>query len=366
MCPKPPQRPGSPDPQTQSPLFTHLPAELRNKIYKHAFTTDAFPIDTSPTPTPHALSLLQTCHRIHNEASALAFQTHTFPLLSIEATYLSLRTAASRLHASHLRAIQSLCVPTDRNPGVLLCNSLLLFPRLARFSIYRETAQRQHIGGLQSVDSCADNAREPAVRAVETYVPNALIAVLGSATDGAAYKWQAGERWSVKWPQLGSGYCYTVIKRSGNAAMCPRRNEGGCCEVFEELVMDDEAAGEVEGVQMCGCGCKNVAWTGAVLVQEGGRRVGVGIVFRCAPVVVQPKPVGPKVKLVPGPAPAREVVDERTGFGYEADEEYWEAMRRKNRNLGALCRGLWKTAMAFENKSYSRLMAQKREPTYLV
>jgi hypothetical protein len=73
-----------------------------------------------------------------------------------------------------------------------------------------------------------------------------------------------------------------------------------------------------------------------------------------------------KIRLIPGTTPATEVIAERAGFRYEPNEAYWEGMRRKNGDLGAWCRGLWKRAMAFENESYSRLTGQGREAADVV
>ncbi|PYI02346.1 hypothetical protein BO78DRAFT_454335, partial [Aspergillus sclerotiicarbonarius CBS 121057] len=79
-------------PQTTSPLFTHLPPELRNKIY--AYTLESAPAPSTPTYRRQALyyrpgfqrpkristALLQTCQQIYVEASLLPalLTPHTF------------------------------------------------------------------------------------------------------------------------------------------------------------------------------------------------------------------------------------------------------------------------------------------------
>jgi hypothetical protein len=358
------------DAQPQSPLFTRLPAELRNKVYKHLFTED-FPTHRALASKPHAFSLLLSCRRINHEAGTLAFKTYTFTLSrSVVATYLGVCSAVSHLRREQVHAISSLSVPVDREAGALLTNALLIFPHLARFSFQSRVARRQHRGGTAcrlAHPPCNGDELDPAIQAVDKYAPHALVALLRSVASGELYAWQGGERWTFVWPQLESAYCYTSIQQSDSAATRPRQNQGGSCELHEELVMDDEAADEVDGVQMCVCGCANVVWTTAVLAQEGGRKVDVSIVYRSEPEVLQPRSrYVPKVTLLPGAVPASEVEADRTGFGFEVDDEYWEGMRRRNGDLGAMCRGLWKRAMAFDNESYSRLVAQSREAGDLV
>ena len=140
-------------------------------------------------------------------------------------------------------------------------------------------------------------------------------------------------------------------------------------ELEEDLVFYADALGAIDGVDLCGCGCGDVSWTSVDLAQEGGRRVRVHIVFCTWTEQYAYDPSRNKsheIKLIPGTTPASNTVAERASVGYEPDEEYWEGMRRKNGNLGAWCRGLWKRAMTFENESYSRLTGQGRQAADLV
>ncbi|KAJ4401625.1 hypothetical protein N0V91_007797 [Didymella pomorum] len=169
-------------------------------------------------------------------------------------------------------------------------------------------------------------------------------------------RWQTGEMWQVEWPQLDSEYMYTKVRSEFN-------------KLEEDLVFDADALGAIDGVDLCGCGCGDVSWTAANLIQEGGRRVRVHIVFCTRAEQYAYDPSWDKyheVKLIPGTAPESSVIAERAGVRYEPDEEYWEGMRRKNGNLGTWCRGLWKRAMAFENESYSRLTGQGGQAVDLV
>ncbi|PWY67219.1 hypothetical protein BO94DRAFT_528209 [Aspergillus sclerotioniger CBS 115572] len=96
--PPPPPAPLTPSlpalPQTTSPLFTHLPPELRNKIY--AYTLESAPASDPTTrayrrqalyyrpgfqsPKRISTALLQTCQQIYSEASLLppSLTAHTF------------------------------------------------------------------------------------------------------------------------------------------------------------------------------------------------------------------------------------------------------------------------------------------------
>ncbi|KAF1930521.1 uncharacterized protein M421DRAFT_3572 [Didymella exigua CBS 183.55] len=352
------------DTQAQSPLLNRLPAEIRNKIYIHIFTipSSVFPADQR---APHPLSLLLTCKRVHAEAHILAFRTYTFPLRSwISATYIHLSASVSHLPASYMSAIHSLSVPSSRNTGAFLANALLVFPHLRQFIVNSETTgSRGAQSGKCSVSRASNRlafpagvcdtavTEDPAHRAVARYAPHALTALLATVTEGSAYRWQKGRTWRAEWPQLNSEYLYSAIQCDGH-------------EVREELIMDGDAVGLAGGVDVCVCGCEVVSWTAAVLVQEGGRRVHVHVAYcreadegKCD----DASSTSHEIRLVPGIAPASGVVAERAGFRCEPGEEYWEAMRRRNGHLGALCRGLWRKAMAFENESYSRLTARKRE-----
>lgn len=352
-----------PSPQDHSLFFTRLPAEIRNKIYTSVFTriSSVFP-NHRQHKLPHQLSLLATCKRVHAEAHILAFKTYTFPLPSANTTYAHLRSRASHVSAQHISCITSLSALGTNNPATSLTNALLLFPSLQSFIVQESgmhlasatpgCCRRDHASaGLAYPTGVLDGAtRRPENRAVARYAPHALTSLVHAVSSGEAHKWQNGETWGVEWPQLESSYMYTRLRFDFN-------------EVDEDLVMDTEALSAVDGVDLCACGCGDVSWTGAVLVQEGGRRVRVRMVCctredRYAD--DESLNAYHKIRLVPGTAPASGVVAERAGFRYEPEEGYWEDMRRRNGDLGALCRGLWRRAMVFENESYSRLTGLRR------
>lgn len=360
------------DEQFQSLLLNRLPAEIRNKIYTHVFTIPSAPTITAAEQgdAVHPLSLLLTCRQINAEANILAFSTYTFLLHSnTEATYLSLRAAVCHLSTAQVSAMTSLSVLSSSNASSFLSNALLIFPNLSYFSVKsllprrptpRERSEKRgcttsHRSARLAypIGACSTGITEDRAHlAIARYAPHCLTALLDMVISGKAYKWQSGEMWSVQWPQLDSPHIYSKIQ-------CDKD------ELLEELVMDSDGIGAIDGVDMCVCGCGDVSWTGAVLVQQRGRRVNVDIVYCGEPDTPDLNiEYVPKVTLVPGTAPASEVVAEGAGFRYEADEEYWEAMRRRNGNVGALWRGMWRTtaawpaaAMAYNNESYLKLKA---------
>jgi hypothetical protein len=344
FAPKQPN-PNHQHPQTQSVLFNRLPAELRNRIYAYVFAHEdsSIALPRSSRLSPHPLSLLLTCRQTYQEAGILAFSTYTFPVrYSMQPTYLDLKAATSHLSTLQVEAIRSLSALSGSDAGSLLSNALLVFPRLNRFVVKTasksqkdcERQYRLHWPGPQHHATCGgDLLQEPDIchQAIEKYAPHWLQqGVIQTVTEGRAYAWQDGSRWTAQWPQLESEQCYSKIQ-------CDRNG------LREELYMDADAVGEVPGVQLCACGCRDVSWTAVVLVQEGGRRVNVEVLY-CEVETSEPVSKGmPSVVLVPGAAPSSKASVSDSGIGYEADERYWEALRRKNGNLGALCRGLWKT-----------------------
>ena len=152
--------------------------------------------------------------------------------------------------------------------------------------------------------------------------------------------------------------------------------------------MDVDAVGEVDGLQECGCGegeGGHVVWKKAILYQqsegkgkEAGRSVTVTLTLvpwsdppreETRPEVVESEKVvasesesksksesekeaeaeGPgKVVLTPGYGSNGGLLcgAGRGGMGYAGSDEYWEALRRRNGNLGAVWRGWWRGATA--------------------
>lgn len=285
-------------------------------------------------PPPHPLSLLLTCHRTHHESAPLAFHTHAFRLPARAATYIALQARACALSRAHRLTLRTLSTPHGSSAGAQLANALLVFPGLRRFSIHIARArQAEYEWHTPAFPTCFADAPPDDVlaQAVQRYAPFWVRRGIERAvTRGVEYAWQAGERWAGVWAQAESELCYSVV-------------ECGAGSVREELRMDVDAVGTTPGVQVCACGCGQVSWTAFTLVQEGGRRVDVEVLYLGEPWV--PEVCVPNVVLVPGTEPAAEVVVHEAGLGFSPEEEYWEAMRRRNRNLGAVCRGLWEKAM---------------------
>lgn len=352
-----------PSSQYQCPFFTRLPAEIRNKIYAHVFTrnTSVFTNRRKPKP-PHQLSLLLTCKRVHAEAHVLAFETYAFPLPSTTNAYVRLRDRVSHVSAQHMMCITVLTALGTSNTAASLTYALILFPSLRTFIVQEGV---MHLAGA-TPGCCRRNqvpsgfaypmgvldgiTQRPEDRAVARYATRVLTSLVHAVSSGYAHKWQQGEKWSVEWPQLESSYMYTQVQIEFN-------------EMDEDLVMDTEALSAVNGVDVCACGCGDVSWTGAELVQEGGRRVRVCVAYCTREeqhACDESLSAYYEVQLLPGTTPASDVVAERAGISYEPDEAYWEGLRRRNGNLGALCRALWNRAMVFENESYSRLTNQRR------
>ena len=326
--------------QTQSPLIHLLPAEIRNKIYTYVFILEnlTFEQTQSTGPSQHPLSLLLTCRRVYHEAATLAFGVYTFPMHSDpQWTYLRFRAAVSSLPTHQAEAIRSLSVLSggSSSTGLALVNALLVFPRLYRFTIRVEREnKRQAWHSIHQPMHPADIPLEDVyTQAANKYAPFWFSQVVQTVTSGRAYAWQDGSKWTAQWPQMESVLLYSVV------------DYGKCGTVQEELRMDTDAVDVVDGVQACGCGCGNASWAAVVLKQERGRKVEVDFMY-CGEERPKKEEVNAtRVLLVPGAAPSAKAIVRDAGLGYEANEEYWEAIRRRNGNLGALCRGLWRRAV---------------------
>jgi hypothetical protein len=333
--------PACKDLQLQSPLLSLLSAELRNQIYTYVFTSSP-PSEASPSPSPHPLSLLLTCRRIHHEAALLAFTTYTFPITpTLKPSYIHLQIATMHLSDPQKASLNALSLDLGNNyisnahtAGTLLTNAILSLPNLHRFEIRipRSRKMEYEIHPQQSSPDASDIRRA----AVHKYVPRWFRqGVITSVVGGHTYAWPEGAGWRVDWPVMESAMCYSTVECGDDGV------------IREELCMDEGAVATVSGVHMCACDCGGVSWLSAVLTQERGRRVEVETVFYGSP---EPVYV-PDVCLVPGTEPLVGVVCVPqdisggvvpTAIGFEVDEEYWDAIRRRNGRLDALWRGLWK------------------------
>ncbi|KAF2996240.1 hypothetical protein E8E13_003492 [Curvularia kusanoi] len=240
------------------------------------------------------------------------------------------------------------------------------------------------------------------LREARTYAPPVLLEICYSLLGWTRHT----GRWVTHWPQSDSAASYTQLSFS----------DGG--QVREELVMDTDSVDSDLGIGVCGCNRepRHVVWTKAVLVQADLVQAGLAMHMTHMDLIAQdlenprritvsvseepPKPqlsaaqygmVGgegaasearamearvrgcdggsvreteprcqplPSTVLVPGAVPltlSELIINGRGGF--EGSEEYWERVRRRNGNPGAVLRGWWRSAMApsRENVSYAKL-----------
>ncbi|KAF1364213.1 hypothetical protein EJ07DRAFT_151513 [Lizonia empirigonia] len=315
--------------QAQSPFFRRLPAEVRKEIYVLVFAAENIPTtaavaaaaaSSSPQPPSHPLSLLLPCRQIHHESASPAFLTYTFRLPARAATYILLRARASPLP------------PRTASPSAPSARRTAAAP--APYSPTRCSYSPDY-----DTSRCTSRARATAThddvhaQAVQRYAPFWVQRrVERAVTGGAEYAWQAGERWGAWWAQGKSELCYSLVEAG------ERGLRGGVAYGLRCYWVGSRGAGV----------CGQVSWTAVTLVQEGGRRVDVEALYLGEPWTSEkcvPEKCVPNVLLVPGTEPAAGVVVHEAGLGFSPEEEYWEAMRRRNGNLGAVCRGLWEKAM---------------------
>jgi hypothetical protein len=351
ICPLPPRKPciSACRRQQQSSFFTKLPAEIRNEVYKYASTAGAREILSLEA---HPLSLLLTCQRMYNEASVLAFGRYVFPLSINPAFQISvfMSNAISHLSSQHVLAITALSHPLRANnfgcqTANVMANAIQLFPNLNYFQM-RILRARPPPNNIHSVVfTSALDLRE---YATQKFVPQWFsTSVIGCAAEGLAYAWQAGERWTVEWPQMKDDKYFHVseeVDPYGESRLTPS--------------MGSEAVGNVRGVKLCPCMCGNVEWTSATLVQETGRKITVESIYygpedRPLPTLDADTKLrlekGPNTLLLREGAPPLNLLSQPChtgsvsvqGYAHEPEEDYWEAMRRRNGNWKALCRGGW-------------------------
>ncbi|KAF2815082.1 uncharacterized protein BDZ99DRAFT_515838 [Mytilinidion resinicola] len=108
-----------------------LPAELRNQIYRYVFTsrdhlTQSIKDPRATFPT-HVLSLLLTCHQVHQEAALLAFSTTSFLTASHRARALLSALKASAVPPHLVRSITSLTIAAHLIPSLVYPRALSLF-----------------------------------------------------------------------------------------------------------------------------------------------------------------------------------------------------------------------------------------------
>ncbi|KAF2790328.1 hypothetical protein K505DRAFT_199666, partial [Melanomma pulvis-pyrius CBS 109.77] len=267
-------------------FLTRLPSELRNRIYCLVFGAGTVG-EEIPAPPAHPLSLLLTSY--------------------------------SGIHYHHATSF--------------LANSMLLFPTVQRLEIRvqrsRHVSQQAHMPEVFLWDSGETPTR---VAALRQYAPGWLRATVHNAVNGASFSWQTGQKWRTQWPQFDSP-SYVESMEFANAI------EGWAMTGS----MSAEAVGQVDGVELCVCGCGNPSWVLARLIQETGRQVEVRVAYCGDGDEMDLKKM--KVRLEPleegtvEPLPLT-WLHGGSAAGWDADEKYWHALRARKGNLTAKWR-LW-------------------------
>ncbi|KAF1995824.1 hypothetical protein P154DRAFT_333566 [Amniculicola lignicola CBS 123094] len=306
--------------QKKSTFLTKLPAELRNEIYRLVFSGPAVGDLEGETPpvkkTPvHPLSLLLACRQINTEATLLAFRTHTFNVTATP-SYHTLQQSVRYLSPSQVQAITSISTFQCARSCDFITNTLLLFPTITKVQIGMKRENKLHLsihsneglGYIYGQDFKAD--------AVHKYVPHWFSKALRDMTTGRGFAWQKGQKWTVEWPMMESSACYLMMEQ--------RQGQG----VIAVPTMDHVDGLALPGVEMCPCKyCGELTWLHATLLQETGRKVQVEAMYYG--VVEEDTKIN--MKLVEGSERLPVVkVMAGTGMQWDADEEYWEGLRKRN------------------------------------
>ncbi|KAF2476384.1 uncharacterized protein BDR25DRAFT_339411 [Lindgomyces ingoldianus] len=352
------------DEQEGCAFLTRLPPEVRNEIYELVFGTNmgiydsplktvATPVTTgqargfilaktpkeggkeaskevseapkiqTPGPPAHPLSLLLTCQKINQEATLLAFNNFTFTTRSYTSFWM-LKDRSQHLSPEQFSAISHLAYAIESD-GVyysymssdFLANSLALFAGLKRLELRikkRHPREGQHNINLGHFPMSGDTARMSIIRRC---VPDWWLMSLTQVTNGRSLAWQAGETWTVEWPQ------YDLLEKEMDV-----EHEWGGCAVNVAL---PNIAKNLPGASLCSCGCDEVRWWQANLVQKSGRKVEVDVVYYGdTEEVEREEREGTYIRLKEG-AERLDVkeVDGGNGILWEADKKYWEDLRRR-------------------------------------
>ncbi|KAF2032902.1 hypothetical protein EK21DRAFT_86903 [Setomelanomma holmii] len=349
--------------QFQSPFFGRLPAEIRNEIYRYAFTGE---FREQLSVKGHPLSLLLTCHRASHEATTLAFSCHAFQIskhLELN-TFVTLRTAISHMSPQLKDAVTALCYDLGCGyfrsenalaAGEVLTNAILLFPNFARFEVRILRGQKRGLGIHQgTMPLWCYTYKDARNTAAQIYAPHWFAnSILRHSGEGHSYAWQAGQQWTLDWPQAASDEYLDVLDSCD-------WNGNPCLKPF----MGSDAVGKVRGVHMCPCPCDQVSWTSADMVQATGRRIKIDTIYYGPE--ERPLPpldgemalkarLGHKAVILREGASRLRVEEcqvscvgtgaEVTSVAYDGGDDYWEALRRKNGDWRAVARTLWKDPM---------------------
>ncbi|KAF2703964.1 hypothetical protein K504DRAFT_507490 [Pleomassaria siparia CBS 279.74] len=310
------------------------------------------PPPPEPAPKPaHALSLLLTCRAISQEATILAFATHTFTLRQSSLshshhTFHSLKHSTAHLSPLQFSSITSLALDFHRGfsyqkheTSLFIANAMLLFPTVQRLQIRVKKSKASNAIAHHTADS-GSYTREPMEESLEIrnqalkrYVPSWWYGRVNEAIDGRAFSWQTGHKWRVEWPQFDSPFYteYAEYTDDDDASHAWNRGGGGTTSPDAD-------------VDMCPCGCGALRWLSAHLIQETGRVVHVSVVYNgdgdaeaLAAMKVQLRPL---VHSVVEPLPVQ-WVNGTEGAIWDVDEAYWEEKRRRNQALVDKVKG-WK------------------------
>jgi len=348
-------------------FLTHLPSEIRNTIYVFVFSArpedelekedEARETHSQPrtskdeaifeseeeqqandqesgdedTPAAHPLSLLLTCRQIALEATVLAFATHTFSLAvpAPSLSFFALRLRSAHLSYLQFSALSHLALPAESyfSAGESFANMMLLFPGLKSLELTmkrgKTVAQIAHSMEVPIAPNTVETfIKEEVLRA---HVPWWWYKILGDAVNGPGLKWQAGERWSIVWPQFSSSYYVEEPAMTSYGVM----TEGN---------MSPDAVGNVPGVELCACECGKVTWLAAILVQETGREIQARVRF--VGYEVEEKKV--EFKLVTEPeAPPLPLQWSRGGAGWAVDGPYQHDSEESKRGPTTRRFGFW-------------------------
>ena len=205
---------------------------------------------------------------------------------------------------------------------------MLLFPTVQRLTIrVKNGKQANHQAHMQDIFPTANSEGPVRDAALRRYVPHWFRGTIQPVINGSSFSWQTGHKWRVEWPQFDS-----PAYIQGMEYINP--TEGWQMTGS----MSPEAVGVVDGVELCVCGCGELRWLAALLVQETGRKVEVGVVYygdaeaeELRKMKIKLKPL--KDGVVPLPLTWLQGGDAAV---WEADEKYWNDLRASKGDLTSM------------------------------
>jgi hypothetical protein len=327
--------------QDRTPAAQNSDADTRTGISSNDLELDlqeARP-DVEPSVPAHGLSLLLTCRKISQEATILAFNTYTFAIASSKlTTFFALRQSTAHLSREQFSAITTLALDLPlgytnsyQKAAEFISNAMLLFTTVQRLTIRvqkgRTANQQAHMQDIFPTSNDGGPVRDEALR---RYVPNWLSGTVHYVVDGRSFSWQTGYKWRVEWPQFNSPVYVEAMEYVGPT---DGWNTTGS--------MPPEAAGVVDGVELCVCGCGELCWLTAHLVQETGRQVKVGVVYYGDAETEELRMMRVKLKTLANgmyPLPLTWLQGGDAAV-WDVTEKYWNDLRARNGNLMAI----WKS-----------------------